>query len=154
MSEMQQQQEESARQAGSAMMRKAAAAHITHISHQLHCCALLMWRAMWTSTLLLNHLCCVMFKQWDNKDSWSPTSVACCIAALCLGLCLQPAACCLRLVSSACCPTMCRKLCHKSRRACLWLTVQDVLTVDECMCDLKWYPLSMITAVLRSKERS
>ena len=42
MSEMQQQQEEAARQAGSAMMRKAATAHITHISHQLHCCALLV----------------------------------------------------------------------------------------------------------------
>ena len=42
MSEMQQQQEEAARQAGSAVMRKAVAAHITHISHQLHCPALLM----------------------------------------------------------------------------------------------------------------
>ena len=61
MSEMQQQQEEAARQAGSAVMRKAVAAHITHISHQLHCPALLMWWAMWTSTVLRNHLCCVFF---------------------------------------------------------------------------------------------
>ena len=151
MSKMQQQQEESARQAGSAMMRKAAAAHITHISHQLHCCALLMWWAMWTSTVLRNHLCFVIFKQWDNRDSESPTSVACCTAAPWLGLCLQPAAwesCVVHVV-------------QRWAESCAIRASDHVFGWLSRMCWLwrvyVWFEvisLSMITAVLRSKERS